>query len=407
MKTRREFLVGSTVGPASLLAARFSALLAARLPAAPSRSPRSAPQAADGKAARPLKILFVGGTDFLGPPTVRRAVARGHEVTLFNRGRTNPTLFAELEKIKGDRNVEADLKQLAGREWDAVIDTCGYFPRQVRESAGLLAASVSHYVFVSTISVYRPLGKPGADESAPLEQLPANVDAETTKTIGANYGALKALCEQAAEKEMPGQVTNVRPGLIVGPDDDSDRFTYWPLRVAAGGEVLAPGRPEDPVQFIDVRDLGDFLVRCVEQGSVGTMNATGPKGGLPIGTLLEACRDAAKSSKSGGAPATEATFTFVPDDFLAEQKISGWSDLPVWISPRGEGGGLTAVSVDKAIAAGLTFRGPADTARDTLDWFRSTQGKRALRGGLAREAETKALAAWHAKQAGAAGTKNS
>ena len=387
MTTRRDFLKQSSALAIAL------GLSAPRL-----RAQAQAAPAGTSKAGRSLKILFIGGTDFLGPPTVRRALERGHVVTLFNRGRTNPQLFPDVEKIKGDRNVEADLRQLAGREWDAVIDTCGYFPRQTRESARVLADNVSQYLFVSTISVYKPLSVKNADESAPLETLRDGLDPETLKTIGPNYGALKALCEESCEKEMPGQVTVVRPGLIVGPDDDSDRFTYWPLRVAEGGEVLAPGKPEDPVQIIDVRDLGDFMVHCCEKSTVGIMNGTGPQGGMPILAMLEACKEASKS---------DATFTFAPDDFLAEQKISGWTDLPCWVSPREPGGGLTTVSVAKAIAAGLVYRPTVETARDTLDWFKKTQKGRALSMGLKRDAEKKALAAWHAKQGtpGAAGGK--
>jgi len=387
--TRREFLKQSSALAAAL------GLSAPRLRAQAQAAPAPG---GTSKAGRALKILFIGGTDFLGPPTVRRAVERGHVVTLFNRGRTNPHLFPDLEKIQGDRNVEADVRKLAGREWDAVIDTCGYFPRQVRESARVLADNVSQYLFVSTISVYKPLSVKGADESAPLEQLREGLDPETLKTIGPNYGALKALCEEAAEKEMPGQVTVVRPGLIVGPDDDSDRFTYWPVRIAEGGEVLAPGTPEDPVQIIDVRDLGNFMVHCVEKSTVGIMNGTGPQGGMPILAMLDTCKTASKS---------DARFTFVPEDFLAEQKISGWTDLPCWVSPREPGGALTSVSVDKAVAAGLVFRPAVDTARDTLEWYQKTQKGRALSMGLKRDAEQKALAAWHAKQGtpGAAGGK--
>ncbi len=351
---------------------------------------QAAPPASGATAKRSSRILFIGGTDFLGPPTVRRAIERGHVVTLFNRGRTHPTLFQQLERIKGDRNVDADLQQLAGREFDAVVDTCGYFPRQVRESAGVLAATTSQYVFVSTIAVYRLLDAQGAGEDAPLATLPPDVDAEKLKTTGDRnqLGALKSLCEQAAEKEMPGQVTNLRPGVIVGPDDDGDWGTYWPLRVAEGGEVLAPGTPKDPVQFIDVRDLGDFIIHCIENATVGVMNATGPQGGMPIDDLLQACKSAARS---------DARFTWVSDEFLNEQKIRGMIDLPCWTSPREPGGGITAVSVAKAVAAGLAFRPAVETARDTIDWFRKTQGRRALRAGLAREAEAKALAAWHAK----------
>jgi 2'-hydroxyisoflavone reductase len=180
----------------------------------------------------------------------------------------------------------------------------------------------------------------------------------------------------------------VRPGLIVGPDDDTDRFTYWPVRVAGGGEVLAPGTPEDPVQFIDVRDLANFIVHCIEAGALGTMNATGPEGGLPIGQILQACKEAAGS---------DARFVFVPDEFLDEQKLAAWSDLPAWVSPRQPGGGLMNLSVARAVAAGLEFRPAVATARDTLEWFRSTQGGRALRAGMKREVEAKALEAWRAR----------
>jgi 2'-hydroxyisoflavone reductase len=374
MPTRRDFLRTTSMLAAGLAARRIAAQTA---PAAP----------ADGaKASRRQKILILGGTGFLGPCVVRRATERGHVMTLFNRGKTDPKAFPELEQLRGDRST-GNLAALEGREWDAVVDTSGYFPRQVRESASLLAAHVNQYVFVSTISVYQPIDKPGADESAPLATMRKGVDPETTKEIGPDYGALKALCEQAAEKEMPEQVSNIRPGLIVGPDDPSDRFTYWPVRVADGGEVLAPGTPQDPVQFIDVRDLANFIVKCIEDATVGIMNATGPKGGLPIGKMLEACNEGTKG---------DATFTFVPDDFLQEQRISEWSDLPVWISPRQPGGGLTSISVERAVKAGLVFRSPVETARDTLGWYRSE--KRTGRFPFTRERESKALAAWHEKQ---------
>jgi len=389
--TRREFLRTSSLLAAALAANR---LAAARQGApAPKHAPSAAPSVA--KAAKPLKLLILGGTGFLGPCIVRRAVARGHTMTLFNRGKTDPAAFPDLEKLRGDRST-GDLKALEGREWDAVVDTSGYFPKQVRESAALLGDHVNQYVFVSTISVYQPLDKAGADESAPLAQMPANVDPETTKTIGANYGALKALCEQAAEKEMPGQVTNVRPGLIVGPDDDSDRYTYWPVRVADGGEVLAPGQPEDPVQFVDVRDLADFIVLCLEKATVGVMNATGPLGGMEVGKMLEACKEAAQS---------DAKFTWAPDDFLDANKISGWSDLPVWISPRQPGGGLTSISVERAVKAGLVFRSPVETARDTLEWYRAT--KRKGNFPMTRQRESAALAALHEKSKSGGGPKKS
>jgi 2'-hydroxyisoflavone reductase len=388
--TRRDFLRQTSLLAASLAAARLAHSQEAAKPAAGAKA------GAPAKAERKLRILILGGTGFLGPCVVRRAVERGHVMTLFNRGKTDPQAFPELEKLKGDR-ATGDLKSLEGREWDAVVDTSGYFPKQVRESVSLLADHVSQYLFVSTISVYEPINEPGRDESAPLAKLPANVDADTVKQItGANYGALKALCEQAAEKEMPGQVANLRPGLIVGPHDESDRFTYWPVRVADGGEVLAPGTPDDPVQFIDVRDLGDFVVKCLERSTVGIMNAVGPKGGLPIGKLLDACKEAAKS---------EATFTFVPDDFLEAQKIGEWSDLPAWVSPRKPGGGVAAVSIERALKAGLTFRSPVETARDTLQWYRDTKRKASFP--FTKEREAAALVAWHDKQKAGGGVKKS
>ncbi len=377
--TRRDFLKQTSTMAAALAASRLGPAVRAA-DAAPSR------------AKRPLEILVLGGTGFLGPCIVRRAVELGHRVTIFNRGKTDPNAFPDLsiEKLVGDRS-NGDLKALEGRDFDAVVDVWPSYPKYVREAVEMLAEQCSHYLFISTISVYKPIDQPGADESAPVETLPENADPEKTPVTLTTYGALKVLCEQAAEKLMPGQVTIVRPGLIVGPDDDTDRFTYWPLRIADGGEVLAPGEPKDPVQVIDVRDLGNFVVHCLEEVNLGVMNATGPNGGMPISKMLEACQQATKS---------DARFTFVPDDFLHEQKINGWSDLPVWVSPREPGGGLCAVSVAKAIEAGLVFRPVVETARDTLDWFRKTQGGRKLRGGLARDAEAKALAAWHAKQGG-------
>ena len=389
MSTRREFLKQSSALAAAIAAGPTSWLRAQQ--AASANPAQQAPAKSSG-AARPLEILVLGGTGFIGPCIVKRAIERGHHVTIFNRGRTDPNAFPGMKvaQLLGDR-VKSDLKSLEGHDWDAVVDTWPSQPKYVREAVELLADHCDHYLFVSTISVYQPIDKPNADESAPVLTLPATTDPERTSVTGQTYGALKICCEQAAEKVMPGKVTVIRPGLIVGPDDDSDRFTYWPVRVAAGGEVLAPGTPKDPVQFIDVRDLGNFIVHCAENSTFGVMNATGPQGGMPILEMLEACKQAAKS---------DARFTFADDAFLNEQHISGWSDLPVWVSPREPGGGLTAVSVAKGIAAGLVFRPVLETARDTLEWFKTTQKGRELRTGLKRDAEEKALAAWHAKQGG-------
>ncbi len=254
-------------------------------------------------------------------------------------------------------------------------------------SAALLAPHVSQYVYISSISAFADLSKPGVDENGRLAELK---DPNADKITEGNYGGLKAACERAAEAAMPGHVTNVRPGLIVGPDDVSDRFTYWPVRVARGGEVLAPNRPEDAVQFIDVRDLGAWIVRCLDTKTVGVFNATGEP--LPVGTLLDTCKSASGS---------DARFTWVDAAFLEVQKVSAWSDLPCWLPPTGEDAGGNKVSNAKAVGKGLTFRPLKDTCRDTLAWFRTLPAERQgkLKSGLTAERETAVLSAWHEAQA--------
>jgi 2'-hydroxyisoflavone reductase len=329
------------------------------------------------------KILILGGTGFLGPALVELAQPRGHTLTLFNRGKTQPHLFPDVEKLQGDR--DGNLEALKGRQWDAVIDTSGYVPRVVRASAELLAPNVEQYVFISTISVYKDMSQPSIDETAPV----ATVEDEKTEDVSQYYGALKALSEKAAEAAMPGRATIVRPGLIVGPGDPTDRFTYWPVRVARGGQVLAPGDGQDPVQFVDVKDLAAFTLGLVEGKVTGTFNATGPVQTLSMSALLEACKRA-----NGG----DASFSWAPTEFLAEQKVRPWSDMPVWI-PRSskEMGGMGRVSNARAVARGLTFRPAEDTARDTLAWFKTQPAERQekLRAGLAPEREREVLAAWH------------
>jgi 2'-hydroxyisoflavone reductase len=336
------------------------------------------------EAEKKLSLLILGGTGFLGPHIVRAAVARGHTMTLFNRGKTNPDLFADMETLHGDRN--GDLDALKGRQWDGVIDTSGYVPKQVADSAGLLAASVKQYVFISTISVYAMLDKPGMDESAPLAQLPPGVPRDTAEVTGQTYGPLKALCEKAAETAMPGRVTNVRPGLIVGPGDPTDRFTYWPVRVQRGGYVLSPGTPRDPVQFIDARDLAAWVVLTLERGTMGVFNATGPVPAITIGELLDTCK-----RESG----SEAQFVWVDVETLAQHNVHGWSDMPVWVPPVGDSAGFCRVSVDAAAKAGLTFRGVDATVRDTLAWWKGLAEERRskLRAGISAEREAEVLKA--------------
>ena len=336
-----------------------------------------------------LRLLILGGTRFLGPHTVRAALARGHEMTLFNRGKTNPHLFPELEKLRGDRY--GDLEALRGRKWDAVIDTFAYVPQVVKDSAELLADTVKQYVLISSISVYPDYSKIGMDETAPVATLPPE-EVEKAKThrdiTGENYGALKALCEQTAEQVMPGRVTNIRPGLIVGPDDPSDRFTYWPVRVSRGGEVLAPGSGEDFVQFIDVRDLGEWIIHCIEKKVVGVFNADAPGGSITMSKLLHECKAVSKS---------DARFTWVDAEFLEKHEVRPWADMPVWTPPVGEDKGFGQVSSAKAVAHGLKYRPTKTTISDTLEWFRAQPEERrsSLRAGIKPEREKEVLAAWH------------
>ncbi len=303
-----------------------------------------------------MKTLIIGGTVFLGRHLVEAAQARGHEVTLFNRGLHNPELFPDVEKLRGDR--EGDLDALLGRRWDVVIDTCGFVPRIVRASAEALADSAERYLFISSLSVLADNSTPGNDENAPVGVLP---DPSVEERTPENYGPLKALCEKTVEEVMPGRALNVRPGLIVGPHDPTGRFTYWPMRVARGGEILAPGRPERPVQFIDARDLAQWIIRLAEAGESGVFNATGPDYTLTMKNLLEECRTVSGSS---------ARFTWASEKFLAGAKIGEWMEMPLWISEEAspDARGFMSVNCAKAIAHGLTFRPLSDTVRDTLDW---------------------------------------
>lgn len=331
-----------------------------------------------------MKLLILGGTIFLGRYLVEAALAAGHDVTLFNRGRHNPELFRQVEKLRGDREAEAEgLAALRGRRWDAAIDTSGYVPRVVGASAHLLADAVEHYTFISSISVYADLSQPGADEEAPVGTL---ADEATEEITGETYGPLKALCERAAEQAMPGRVLVIRPGLIVGPHDPTDRFTYWPARVARGGEVLAPGRPEWVTQFIDVRDLAAWTIHMVQRRATGVFNATGPQEPLPFGELL---------ASSAAASGSSATFTWVGEQFLLDRGVQPWSDLPLWIPELdASSAGFSRVNCRRAIDAGLTFRPLDQTVRDTLAWHGARPEGETLRAGLGAEREAELLRAW-------------
>jgi 2'-hydroxyisoflavone reductase len=332
-----------------------------------------------------LKILFLGGTGFLGPHTVQYALDRGHEVTLFNRWRTNADLFTDLERIVGDRDpdVGEGLSGLVGRRFDAVIDTSGYVPRIVGASAKLLADQTEHYLFVSTICQYEGWleGKQFRTEETPR----ATLDDPTTEDVSTHYCALKAYCERAAEDAMPGRVTHMRPGLIVGPRDRTDRFTYWPVRADRGGEMLAPGKPSDLTQYIDVRDLAKFMVHSVEQRLAGAYNAVcAPR---PMGDILESCVRVTDK---------DTDLTWVPADFLSENGLDAWQTIQMWADSESPMTGSLTWSADKSLAAGLTIRPIDATVRDTLAWFRSLPAERqaVLRSGIPEEKESEVLSAW-------------
>ena len=375
--SRRQFLHASAIGGASLLGSQ----LAADTPTTQPISPGYGPRPGQGK-----KLLILGGTRFLGPHLVDAALAAGWEVTLFNRGRSNPEAYPELEKLVGDRDAQKDagLSALEGRKWDAVIDTSGYVPRHVKDSAELLADNVKQYVFISTVSVYDDPGGIALDEEHPVGKL----EDETVEDVtGETYGPLKALCEQAAEAAMPGRVSNIRPGLIVGPLDNSGRFTYWPWRVGQGGEILAPGDPDAQVEFIDARDLADFTMHCIHESVVGVYNANGPGPRLSMQELLHGCKVVLGS---------DASFTWIPDEELAKLEVGAWIEMPLWI-PASYPNSRTEVS--KAIAAGMKFRPAGETIRDTFDWaITALDHPRTLGNSLKGEKEKKVLEQWHQRE---------
>ena len=352
-------------------------------------------QGAAGTAAKPLRILILGGTGFTGPFQVKYALSRGHQVTVFNRGKTHPgELPKEAEQLLGDRNGKLDA--LNGRQWDVCIDIPTTLPVWVRDAARVLQGNVDRYVFISTISVYSDNSKPGMDESGPLAKYEgADAMKETQKSLIASklalYGPLKVQAELQAEKWFPGKTLIIRPGLIAGPGDESDRFTYWPVRVERGGEILAPGDGSDPVQLIDARDLAEWTIRMAEQRATGVFNAVGPKSKLTMREMLEGVASVVNG---------KSQFTWADADFLAAQGVSPWGDMPVWVPARGDSKGFAEVSIKKALDKGLTFRAIPDTAQATLQWFHQQPAARQtkLRAGLTAAREAEVLAAWHARK---------
>ena len=323
-----------------------------------------------------MKILIIGGTRFLGRHLVESAFARGHEVTLFNRGKSNPELFKQVQTIRGDR--EKDLDQISGK-YDAVIDTCGYFPRIVRMSAEALKGKARSYVFISSISVYAGFSKIGINESDSV----GKIEDETIEEItGESYGPLKALCENAVQDVFGEQALIVRPGLIVGPHDPTDRFTYWPVRVARGGDVLTPEKPDVPIQIIDVRDLSDFVIELLQQNEFGVFNATGPAHELTLGAMLNACKQVSGSG---------ANFKWASVEFLNQNQVAPWSDMPVWVPNVPEDAGFSRVDISKAMRSGLKFMPLEKTIRDTIDWEKSRSSDHEWRAGLKPDREKELL----------------
>ena len=348
-----------------------------------------------GRAREPLSILVIGGTGFTGPEQVEHALARGHKVTTINRNRTRPDFFKgqQVEQLVGDLN--ADMSALKDRTFDAVLDIPTTAPYWVRNVAQYMKGRTKHYTFISTLSVYADNKTPGADESAPTLPMPADLDPYTPDPAarGRYYGQLKAFSEKLVKETYPNSLI-IRPGLIVGPLDPSDRFTYWPVRIDKGGEVMAPGSPTDFVQFIDARDLAEWTIRMIEEKATGTYNATGPDKPLTMAELLYGI----KAVTTAGAQ-----FTWVPADFLTAQGVRGWRHMPVWIAPGPDTAGFSTRNVSKAVAKGLTFRPLAVTAKDTLEWAKTRtpeQQKRLADGaaaGIPMAKEAEVLAAWRAK----------
>ena len=379
--TRRDFLRTAATASGAL---GFGIL--PDVAAAAPREARATPK--PGATTAPKKILILGGTSFIGPRQVEYALARGHTITLFNRGRTNPHLFPTVEKLQGDR-ATGDLASLKGRTWDAVIDNSATNPQWVKDSAQLLKGSAGQYVFISTRSVYYDTSRIPMTADAPLFTRENTPVAEGRPLP---YGLSKALAEQEARAAFGSRTTIVRPGLIIGPGDDTDRFSYWPVRIDRGGEVLAAGDPTDPVQIIDARDLSEWVVRLVEQGTTGTFNGVGPKGGRTMAELLYGIRAVTDAN-------VEVKFIWPGTDFLLEQRVRPYTDLPVWQPPRNGREGFARFDITPEIRSGLTFRPLAVTARDTLDWFRTLPAARQaeLKAGMTPEREKELIALWRAR----------
>jgi 2'-hydroxyisoflavone reductase len=318
---------------------------------------------------------------------VRAILKQGHNVTLFNRGRTNPDLFEKLETINGDR-LTNDIQRLSNQKWDLIVDTACYIPRAVSMLMDAVDKSaVKQYIFISTISVYKDLTKKGVDEDSEL----ATMDDPTSEDVGKYYAALKVRCEQTAEQALPGRVTIIRCGQIIGPGDKTDRFTYWPERTAAGGEVLAPGTGEDYLQTIDVRDLAEWVALCAERNFTGVYNSTNPAGLYTFRDVTRLCKELLNS---------DARFTWVPASFLRQQNVADFTDLPLWPYPDGPYSAIWYANAERATAKGLKHRPLAETIVDIHNWFQALPEDRRQKrlAGISREQERELLSAWHQRQ---------
>ncbi len=390
--TRRDFLT-KTVAAGGVLAtgSGVAALTGCAADDSPAAGGSAGAGAGRSQAANPLRILILGGTGFIGPHQVEYALSRGHEVTLFNRGRTNAHLFPGVEKLVGDR--ESDLSALEGRSWDAVVDNSATnAPHWVEASANLLRDTCERYIFVSTRSVYADTSRIPMTSDAPVwtHEL-AGVEPGAERLP---YGLGKAVSEQIVRDVFGEDRTIVfRPGLIIGPGDPTDRFTYWPVRIHRGGEVLAPGDGTDPVQIIDVRDFGDWLVRMAEAGESGTYNVVGPRTPRPMTELLYGIR---------AVTTAETTFTWVDTDFVINAGLRPYGELPVWRPARDGAEGFARFDLTPEVEKGLTFRSLADTTAATLEFHFSRPPERQaeLRAGVSAEREAEVLAMWHASQQG-------
>ena len=375
-RSRRDFLKTSTLAGAALgLGVGPRGLAGASHDEQPRRDGAAPP-----RTSAPLRILILGGTGFIGPHQIRYAVSRGHHVTVFTRGRRQAALPASVEYLVGDRNGQ--LGALTGKKWDAVIDNSATDPDWVRQSAQLLKGSVSRYMFVSSTGVFFPYRTTNIDETVQ----PRTADDPPAEQK--SYGVQKTLSEREVQQAFGDRAIIIRPHFIVGPGDTTDRFPYWPVRIARGGEILAPGRPTDPVQLIDVRDLTEWMVRMLEDGHTGVYNAAGPRGTLTMAEMLYGIR---------AVTTADVTWTWVDDyDFLQANKVGG--AVP-WILLRGDMLGMTTIRTDRAIAKGLTYRPLAVTARDTLAWWPTVPETRrsAPRFVFTPEREAELLAAWKAR----------